>query len=203
MTPGSAPVRTAGSVNDVARLVEAVLFVSPRPASREELAAACDLTVVEAEDALEELRREYTDGHGVELREVAGGFAFAVARECEAAVERYAGARRPGDLSPALLEALSVVAYLQPATRAEVAKVRGVSSDWALAALEERGLVEEAGRADSPGAPILYRTTPRFLQLFGLREVAELPPLTEFELTAADADELRARLIANAERRGV
>jgi segregation and condensation protein B len=202
MTPGCAPLPTTGSMDDVARLLEAILFVSPRPVLREELVAACQVTVAEVQAALDELRREYA-GHGLELREVAGGWAFAVARGCEASVERFVGARRPDDLSPALLEALSVVAYLQPATRAEVAQVRGVSSDWALAALEERGLVEVAGRADTPGAPILYRTTPRFLQLFGLRDLAELPPLSEFELTAADVDELRSRLLANAERRGV
>jgi segregation and condensation protein B len=189
-------------MDEVTRLTEAILFVSPRPVSREELAAACELEVARVEEALAELRREYDGRHGIELRAVAGGSAFAVARDCEAAVERFAGARRPDELSPALLEALSVVAYLQPATRAEVAQVRGVSSDWALAALEERGLVEEAGRADSPGAPILYRTTRLFLQLFGLHDLGELPPLAEFELTAAEVDELRLRLQANAERRG-
>jgi segregation and condensation protein B len=189
-------------MDDAARLLEAILFVSPRPVTRDELAAACEVDAPRVEEALKELRREYDGRHGIELREVAGGSAFAVARDCEAAVERFAGARRPDELSPALLEALSVVAYLQPATRSEVAQVRGVSSDWALAALEERGLVEEAGRADPPGAPILYRTTPRFLKLFGLRDVTDLPPLTEFELSAADVDELRARLLANAERRG-
>jgi len=189
-------------MDHVTRLTEAILFVSPRPVSREELAAACELDVKRVDEALDELRREYDGRHGIELRQVAGGNAFAVVRDCEAAVERFAGARRPDDLSPALLEALSVVAYLQPSTRAEVAQVRGVSSDWTLAALEERGLVEEAGRADSPGAPILYRTTPRFLQLFGLRDLGELPPLDEFELTAAEVDELRSRLLANAERRG-
>ncbi|HJW74936.1 MAG TPA: SMC-Scp complex subunit ScpB [Thermoleophilia bacterium] len=190
-------------MNEAARLLEAVLFISPRPVTREDLAAACGLQESGVEEALDELRREYDQRHGLEVRDVAGGVTFAVARECEAAVERFAGARRPDDLSPALLEALSVVAYLQPATRAEVARVRGVSSDWALATLEERGLVAEAGRADSPGSPILYRTTERFLQLFGLRDLAGLPPLGEFELTAADVDEIRSRLLANAERRGV
>jgi segregation and condensation protein B len=189
-------------MDHVTRLTEAILYVSPRPVSREELAAACEIEVARVDEALDELRREYDGRHGIELREVAGGNAFAVTRDCEAAVERFAGARRPDELSPALLEALSVVAYLQPATRAEVAQVRGVSSDWALAALEERGLVEEAGRADSPGAPILYRTTRLFLQLFGLHDLGELPPLAEFELTAAEVDELRSRLQANAERRG-
>jgi segregation and condensation protein B len=188
--------------DDAVRLVEAVLFVSPRPVARDELATACALEPAVVEAALETLRREFDGRHGIELRDVAGGSAFAVARDCEAAVERFAGARRPEDLSPALLEALSVVAYLQPTTRAEVARIRGVSSDWALAALEERGLVEEAGRAEAPGAPILYRTTHWFLTLFGLRAIGDLPALSEFDLGLGDVDELRSRLLANAERRG-
>jgi len=94
-----------------------------------------------------------------------------------------------------------VVAYLQPTTRAEVAQVRGVSSEWALASLVERGLVDEQGRATTPGAPILYVTTDRFLQLFGLRRLAELDDLEAFSLSADETDDLRARLLANAERR--
>ena len=148
------------------------------------------------------LAAEFAGGrHGLELAEVAGGFAFRVARDCEGPVERFAGARRPDDLSPALLETLAVVAYLQPTTRAEVAQVRGVSSEWALSSLVERGLVEERGRADAPGAPILYATSERFLQLFGLRGLADLDDLESFALSAAETDELRARLLSNAERR--
>ena len=124
-----------------------------------------------------------------------------MARDCETPVERFAGARRPDDLSPALLETLAVVAYLQPTTRAEVAQVRGVSSEWALTSLVERGLTEERGRADTPGAPILYATSERFLQLFGLRSLTDLDDLEAFALSAAETDELRARLLSNAERR--
>jgi segregation and condensation protein B len=100
-----------------------------------------------------------------------------------------------------LLETLAVVAYLQPTTRAEVAQVRGVSSEWALTSLVERGLVEERGRADAPGAPILYATTERFLKLFGLRTLTDLDDLAAFSLSAAETDELRTRLLANAARR--
>jgi segregation and condensation protein B len=79
--------------------------------------------------------------------------------------------------------------------------VRGVSSEWALTSLVERGLAEERGRADTPGAPILYATSERFLQLFGLRSLTELDDLEAFALSAAETDELRARLLSNAERR--
>lgn len=187
---------------DIARRLEAVIFISPRPVPIDELIAACDEPAEAVDAALAALAAEYTgERHGIELAQVAGGYALRVTRDCEAAVERFAGARRPDDLSPALLETLAVVAYLQPTTRAEVAQVRGVSSEWALTSLVERGLVEERGRADTPGAPILYATSARFLQLFGLRSLTDLDDLDAFALSAAETDELRARLLSNAERR--
>ena len=94
-----------------------------------------------------------------------------------------------------------MVAYLQPTTRAEVAQIRGASSEWALTSLVERGLVEERGRADTPGSPILYATSERFLQLFGLHGLDGLDDLESFALSVAETDELRARLLSNAERR--
>ena len=189
-------------MNDLARRLEAVIFISPRPVATDELAAACDEAPELVAAGLTELAAEYAEArHGIELAQVAGGYAFRVARDCETPVERFAGARRPDDLSPALLETLAVVAYLQPTTRAEVAQVRGVSSEWALTSLVERGLAEERGRADTPGAPILYATTARFLQLYGLRSLADLDDLEAFALSAAETDELRARLLSNAERR--
>lgn len=184
------------------RRFEAVLALSPRPVSAAELCAACSCSEEVACTSLGELAHEYGQGrHGLELREVAGGYQLVVAADCEAAVVAWGGARAPDELSPALLETLSVVAYIQPTTRAEVARVRGVSSEWALAALEERGLIEERGRAESPGSPILYGTTDRFLTLFGLRDVAELEPLEGYRPGETEVEELRARLLANAERR--
>ncbi len=189
-------------MDDITRRLEAVIFISPRPVATDELIAACDESGEHVAAGLSALAAEYSDRrHGIELAEVAGGHAFRVVSDCEAAVERFAGARRPDDLSPALLETLAVVAYLQPTTRAEVAQIRGVSSEWALTSLLERGLVEESGRADTPGAPILYATSARFLQLFGLRSLGDLDDLESFALSAAETDELRARLLLNAERR--
>jgi segregation and condensation protein B len=189
-------------IADLARRIEAVLFVASRPVPAAELAQACTADPAIADQALALLAEGFAEScHGFELREVAGGFTFVVARDCEPAVEAFAGARRPDDLSPALLETLSVVAYLQPTTRAEVARVRGVSSEWALSSLEERGLVDECGRADTPGSPILFGTTPRFLTLFGLRGLADLPPLDGFAPGTDDVQELRERLVAHAERR--
>jgi segregation and condensation protein B len=189
-------------MDDLSRQLEALLFISPRPVAATELAVACQVGEGEVESALATLLAEYTDGrHGIVLRDVAGGFTFAVAGQCADVVRRHSGLERPEDLSPALLETLSVVAYLEPVTRAEIAEVRGVSSEWALSGLEERGLVEERGRAATPGTPILYGTTERFLKLFGLRSREELPPLEEFALEAGEVEGIRARLLANAARR--
>lgn len=184
------------------RRLEALLFISPRPIPSADLARACDSSEDEVLQALAALREEY-DGarHGFVLHDVAGGVTFVVAGDCADVVRRFLGAERPEDLSPALLETLSVVAYLQPVTRADVADVRGVSSEYALSSLEQRGLVEQVGRSDLPGAPLLYGTGERFLKLFGLRALADLPPLEEFALEADDVEAIRARLLANAESR--
>jgi segregation and condensation protein B len=190
------------TMDDLSRHLEALLFIAPRPVPAADLAASCERGEDDVSLALAELAAEYADGrHGIVLREVGGGFTLAVADDCAETVRRHAGLERPEDLSPALLETLSVVAYLEPVTRADVAEVRGVSSEWALAGLVERGLVEEQGRAATPGAPILYATTGRFLKLFGLRSRAELPPLEEFALEAGEVEEIRARLLGNAARR--
>lgn len=186
----------------LARRLEALLFISSRPVPLDDLAAACGCDAAAVGGALRELREEYDgDRHGIAVVEIGGGYSLAVCDDCAEDVRRLTGAERPDDLSPALLETLAVVAYLEPVTRADVAEVRGVSSEWALSSLEERGLVEQRGRADTPGAPILYATGERFLRLFGLRSREDLPPLEEFALEAADVDAIRGRLISNAERR--
>jgi segregation and condensation protein B len=182
--------------------LEALFYISPRPITTAELAAACDVDEAAVAEAVTTLMVEYGAGrHGFELTEIAGGYTFRIATASEAAVRSFTGARPPERLSPALIETLSVVAYLQPATRADVAQIRGVSSEWALSSLEERGLIEECGRADTPGTPILYRTTAHFLKLFGLRDLSSLPALSEFAMDIADVEELRTHLLVNAERR--
>jgi segregation and condensation protein B len=186
----------------LARHLEALLFISSRPIAADRLAEACACTEDEIAEGLQALRAEYVAGaHGIEIRDVAGGVTFAVADDCAEDVRRFTGAEKPDELTPALLETLAVVAYLEPVTRAEIAEVRGVSSEYALGALEARGLVEQQGRADTPGAPVLYGIGERFLRLFGLTSRDDLPPLEEFSLGADEVDEIRSRLHANAERR--
>jgi len=189
-------------MDHLSRRLEALLFIAPRPVPAAALAASCECSEDDVSLGLAELAVEYAeDRHGLVLREIGGGFSLAVADDCAEAVRRHSGLEQPEDLSSALLETLSVVAYLEPVTRADIAEVRGVSSEWALSGLVERGLVEEQGRAATPGAPILYATTGRFLKLFGLRSRAELPPLEEFALEAGEVEEIRARLLSNAARR--
>jgi len=186
----------------LARRLEALLFISPRPLAATGWRRPCACSLEDAAAALEALRAVYAVGaHGIEVREVAGGFTFAVAGRLRGGRAPAHRRREADDLTPALLETLAVVAYLEPVTRAEIAEIRGVSSEWALGGLEERGLVEQQGRADTPGAPILYGTGDRFLKLFGLASRADLPPLEEFALGAGEVEEIRARLHANAERR--
>ena len=178
----------------IARRLEALLFISSRPVATTELAAACATGEAEVTAALDALRAEYAAGrHGLERASTsAAATRSPCADDCADAVRELTGAQRPDDLTPALLETLAVVAYLQPVTRADVAEVRGVSSEWALASLEERGLVEQCGRADTPGSPILYGTTDRFLKLFGLRGLGESARARGASLLAADVEAIRA-----------
>jgi segregation and condensation protein B len=179
------------ALSPLGRQLEALLFLSPEP-----LAAAVLRELTEAEqpalqDALAELAARHEDG-GLELAEVGGGFALRTRPELAEVCDRLR-ARPPEErLSPAALETLAVVAYLEPVTRPEIGRLRGVAADAAVAGLVERGLLEEAGRA--AGGAVQYRTSSAFHQRFGLRGREDLPPLERFELTGPEAEELRHRL---------
>jgi segregation and condensation protein B len=168
--------------------------VASEPLTTAELAEACESPPERVERALDALAERHAEGRsGVVLERVAGGWGLRAAATAAEACARLL--ERPPDrsLSPAALETLAVIAYLQPVGRPEITRVRGVSADAAVAGLVERGLIEEAGRAELPGAPVLYRTTPAFDRVFGLAEgVADLPPLGE--AAPGDVDELRERL---------
>jgi segregation and condensation protein B len=182
---------------------EALLFIAGEPLSLGELAAAAEADEGGVERALDELERRLAErgagvvldctGNRYGLRAAPGGPAEAASRLQARAPER--------GLSPAALEALAVVAYLQPVGRPEIARIRGVSSDAVVAGLLERELIEEAGRCDGLGAPVLYRTTTTFERIFGLEGGLEsLPGLgVDDEL---DSAELRQRLHAVAAERG-
>ncbi|GAC1320601.1 MAG: SMC-Scp complex subunit ScpB [Thermoleophilaceae bacterium] len=187
-------------MNELARIVEALLFLSPDPLSAEALAEACEVGEGEVIEALARLREHYAEGfRGVVLREVAGGFTLATDPVAERAARRLFAKPRMPPLTQAQAECLAIVAYLQPASRPEVARIRGVASESAVGALLERGMIEESGR--SQFGAILYRTTVLFEKLFGLDGVESLPDLQAFDPSPEDERELRERLLRAGEQR--
>ncbi|MDX1621747.1 MAG: SMC-Scp complex subunit ScpB [Nitriliruptorales bacterium] len=161
--------------------LEALLFNAEEPLEVDELATVLDAEPPEVSAALVELADQYeTEGRGLAIRQVAGGWRMYTAPRAYEYVERYVLAGRSGRLSQAALETLAVVAYKQPISRQEIGDVRGVNADAAVRTLAQRGFVEEVGRAEGPGQAILYGTTARFLEELGLNALDELPPLTDF-----------------------
>jgi segregation and condensation protein B len=179
-------------VSPLARLLEALLFLSPDPVTTAELADAVQAGEEDVVEALGELKHGL-GGRGVVLREVAGGYALASHPDAEEAARRLLARPRTPALTPAQAETLSIVAYLQPVSRPEVARIRGVASESATAALTDRGLIEEAGR--SQFGAVLYRTTPLFLKLFGLNSVEDLPDPAAWDPSPEEEAALRDRLL--------
>ena len=185
-------------VEDLARTIEALLVVASQPLSPDDLAAATDDEPDRVEAALELLGDRYREGRsGIVLEHVAGGWAFRAAREEAAACARLFERPAQRNISQAALETLSIVAYIGPCSRPDIARIRGVAADSAVANLLERGLIAEAGRDGAAGA-VRYRTTPLFERVFGLESLSELPRLDD---VGADANEIRDRLHAVAEKR--
>jgi len=180
--------------------LEALLFLSNDPVSVAELADAAQATEGDVVAALDALRDGYRrDGRGIVLRELGGGFTLASDPAAEPAARRLLAKPRTPSLSPAQAETLAIVAYLQPVSRPEVARIRGVASESATATLHDRGLIEEAGR--SRFGAILFRTSPLFLKLFGLQTVDDLPDPSEWDPTPEETAELRDRLLRAGEAR--
>jgi segregation and condensation protein B len=189
----------ASPVEELARTLEALLVVASAPLATEELVDAAGDEAARVEAALALLAERYAEGRsGIVLERVAGGWAFRASRDASEACARLFERPVQKGISQAALETLAIVAYLGPCTRPDIARIRGVSADSAVASLVERGLVAEAGRDDGAGGAIRYRTTPLFERVFGLENLAALPRLDDL---AADVDELRERLHAVAARR--
>ncbi|MEY2514781.1 MAG: segregation and condensation protein [bacterium] len=186
--------------SELARIVEALLFLSPDPVAADDLADAADCSVDELADALAELDRAYAPGErGLQLKRVAGGIALATDPVAEEAARRLLARPRTPPLTPAQAETLAIVAYLQPVSRPEITRIRGVSADSASSTLVERGFIEEAGR--SQFGAVLYRTTDRFLKLFGLDSLNALPSVAEWDPTPDEEADLRDRLLRAGEQR--
>jgi segregation and condensation protein B len=187
-------------MSDLSRTVEALLFLSPQPVSARDLAEATEATEGQVEEALGLLRDDLGEGkRGVVLREVAGGFALASEPDSEAAARRRLAKPRTPPLTQAQAETLAIVAYLQPVTRPEVARIRGVTSESAVQTLAERGLIEESGRSQFGAA--IFKTTELFERLFGLSGMDQLPDPSKFDPTPEDERELRERLLKAGEQR--
>ena len=186
--------------DELIRAVEALLFLSNEPVAVRELAEAVVAEHDEVRAALAELARRCEEqGRGVVVREVAGGFTLASHPDTEDAARRLLSKPRTPPLTPAQAETLAIVAYLQPVSRPEVARIRGVNSESATATLAERGLIEESGR--SQFGAVQYRTTPLFLKLFGLESIKALPDVAEWDPSPEVEAELRDRLLRAGEAR--
>ncbi|MCK9247078.1 MAG: SMC-Scp complex subunit ScpB [Anaerolineaceae bacterium] len=160
--------------------IEAILFAAPGLTSVDQLAQTTGLKTREVESALGALKTHYLDMHGIRIQEVKGQYQLVTAPEYASDIEVFLGLEVTSRLTQASLEALAIVAYKQPTTRPEIDSIRGVNSDGVLKSLLSKGLIEELGRSDAPGRPILYGVTPDFLQHFGLEALDQLPDI-DFE----------------------
>jgi segregation and condensation protein B len=161
--------------NNASARIEALLFVATNPIAASQIAECLTLSTSEVEKQLQELKKKYS-GHGISIQHYGGKYQLTTASEFAADVEKFLGLEITSRLSRAAVETMAIIAYRQPITRPGIEAIRGVSSDGVIRSLLSRGLIQEVGRADGPGRPILFSTTVDFLQHFGLSSLDELPP---------------------------
>ena len=181
--PEPMPGQIAQSDLPLSMELEALLFVAAEPVTTAQLATALDVAPSVIERGLNELDASLS-GRGLRLQRHAGRVQLTTAPQLAELIERFLGLEATTHLSRAALETLAIIAYQQPVTRPHIDAIRGVNSDSMLKSLLHKGLILESGRADGPGRPILYSTTPEFLQHFGLNSILEMP-----RLATADDDE--------------
>ena len=169
--------------------LEALLFVAAEPVTTAQLASALDVSVSVVERGLNELDASLS-GRGLRLQRHAGRVQLTTAPGLAELIERFLCLEATTHLSRAALETLAIIAYQQPVTRPQIDAIRGVNSDSMMKSLLNKGLILESGRADGPGRPILYSTTPEFLQHFGLNSILEMPPLARPEEDGETHDEM-------------
>ena len=185
---------------ELERTLESLLFLSSEPVTLEALAGATEAELHEVATGLERLREHYEfERRGLVLRELAGGWVLTSHPDAEDAARRLLARPRTPTLTPAQAETLAIIAYLQPVSRPEIARIRGVNAESAAATLLERGLIEESGR--SQFGAVLYRTTELFLRLFGLTGLDQLPEIAAFDPSPELEEELRERLLRAGEAR--
>ena len=169
--------------------LEAMLFVAAEPVTTAQLATALDVAPSVIERGLNELDVSLS-ARGLRLQRHAGRVQLTTAPELAELIERFLGLESTTHLSRAALETLAIIAYQQPVTRPQIDSIRGVNSDSMMKSLLHKGLILESGRAEGPGRPILYSTTPEFLQHFGLNSILEMPPLAKHEEEGDNHDEM-------------
>jgi segregation and condensation protein B len=183
------PAENADADQPLSVKLEALLFVAPEPVTTAQLAAALDIAPSVVERGLNELDASLAT-RGLRLQRHAGRFQLTTAPQLAELIERFLGLEATTHLSRAALETLAIIAYQQPVTRPQIDAIRGVNSDSMMKSLLNKGLILETGRADGPGRPILYSTTPEFLQHFGLNSILEMPPLASPEEAGESHDEM-------------
>lgn len=171
------------------------MFVASESLTIKQIAKLTHATEVEVAAALQRIEADYAD-RGIVLREIAGGYRFASAPAAREVVEAYLLPPKTSLSTPAL-ETLAIIAYMQPVTKSEIEAIRGVASDSVVSTLLDRNLVAEAGRKDVVGRPMLYKTTPEFLESFGLRSLDDLPPMELEQGQPLELDLLTANITAN------
>ena len=175
--------------------IEGILFAAGESVKTAKLAVVLDKTVDEVTEAVEELKSEYDrDKRGFTIIEISDGYQISSRPDYYKYIREILGEQRNQPLSNAAMEALAIIAYKQPVTRGMIEKVRGVNSDGCVSRLYERGLIEEAGRLDAPGRPVLYKTTDTFLRCFGLRTPRDLPPI-DFKNTMPELADTGEQLV--------
>jgi len=173
------------------KLIEAILFVASVPVSLNQIAEVLDLKSSEIERSISKLEKIYQDERGIRLQRFFGKYQLTTAPEASPYIEKFLGLEASARLSRAALEALVIIAYRCPITRPGIDSVRGVNSDGVLKSLLNKGLIEEVGRTEGPGRPILYGITSDFLQHFGFSSLDDLPPLEEPPLDENSPDLLK------------
>lgn len=175
--------------------IEGILFAAGESVKTAKLAVVLDKTVDEVTEAVEELKAEYDrDKRGFTIIEISDGYQISSRPDYYKYIREILGEQRNQPLSNAAMEALAIIAYKQPVTRGMIEKVRGVNSDGCVSRLYKRGLIEEAGRLDAPGRPVLYKTTDTFLRCFGLRTPRDLPPI-DFKNTMPELADTGEQLV--------
>ena len=176
--------------------IEALLFVASESLTIKQVAKLTHGSEMEVAATLQRIEADFAD-RGIVLREIAGGYRFASAPAARDVVEAYLLPPKSSLSTPAL-ETLAIVAYMQPVTKSEIEAIRGVASDSVVSTLLDRTLIAEAGRKDVVGRPMLYKTTPEFLESFGLRSLDDLPPMELEAGQPLELDLLTANITANA-----